>query len=57
MAAVVLGVGTMLPPGVPAIQRLFIESSVGALTYLAMMFGLQRERVRVLKTLLSQLKK
>ena len=57
MAAVVMAVNTVLPSHLPVLPRLVIETAVGALTYVIMMFGLQRKRVRVLKDLLSQLKK
>ena len=57
MAAVVLATNYALPSGVPPLQRLIVESSVGALTYVALMFGLQRHRLKILKDMIVQLKK
>jgi PST family polysaccharide transporter len=56
MAAVVLGVDNLLPPNLTSMHRLIVESSVGALTYVVLMFGLQRQRIHVLRALLTQLK-
>jgi hypothetical protein len=57
MAAAVLALRWLLPDSLPPLVSLVAESSLGALVYAGMMFGLQRDRVRVLRTMLRELRK
>ncbi len=57
MAAAVLGVTELLSVTDNPLRKLLIESFIGALVYAILMFGLQRDRVRVLRAMLGQLKR
>ena len=57
MAAVVLGMRALLPAGMSHVQSLIIEVVVGALTYVALTFGLQRQRIRELIAMFRNLSK
>lgn len=57
MAAAVLGISYFLPDTISNLQKLMIKSGVGALTYSALILGFQRDRVRVLKTMVGQLRR
>jgi teichuronic acid exporter len=56
MAAAVLGVAELLPNDTAPVELLIVKSILGAVTYAAMVFGLQRDRLRVLKQMILQLK-
>jgi O-antigen/teichoic acid export membrane protein len=57
MAAAVLGAGLVLPDRLTPLERLAIESVLGAVTYLVMVFGFQRDRLRLLKSMLGELRR
>ena len=57
MAAVVLGIEYFLPASITNVQRLVIDSGVGALTYAALLFGFQRKQIRVLFQMIGQLRR
>jgi PST family polysaccharide transporter len=57
MAAVVWGVESFLPVEITALQRLLIQSAAGALTYAALIFGFQRKQIRVLMSMIGQLRR
>lgn len=57
MAAAVLGITEFLPEAMGSPERLIVKSAIGAVTYGCFMLGLQRERLRVLVTMVRQLKR
>jgi O-antigen/teichoic acid export membrane protein len=57
MAAGVLGIVAILPPSLTQFQSLAIKSAVGALIYGTIMLSLQRNRLKLLREMLSQLRR
>lgn len=56
MAAAVLGVTRLLPEDMAPVELLIVKAVIGAAVYAAMVFGLQRDRLRVLREMVLQLK-
>lgn len=57
MAGAVLGVGALLPEHLSSLQVLVIESATGALTYSLLILAFQRDNLRVLRTMIGQLRR
>lgn len=57
MAAVVLGVKALLHDTMSPLERLIIESGSGALAFATIIFVFQRDRIRMLRKMVAQLKR
>jgi PST family polysaccharide transporter len=57
MALAVMGLKLGLPETMSPLERLVIESGVGALTFAAFVFVFQRDRIRMLRKVVAQLKR
>ncbi|MEO8199506.1 MAG: lipopolysaccharide biosynthesis protein [Gemmatimonadota bacterium] len=57
MAAGVLGAAELLPSTIAPVEALIVKSIVGGALYVVLVLGLQRDRLRVLRNMLSQFKR
>lgn len=57
MAVVVIGVSLILPDDLSSLQQLIIKSLSGALTYTVLVLGFQRDRIRMLRSMVGQLRR
>jgi teichuronic acid exporter len=57
MGIAVLGIKEILPETLTTVQTLFIESGVGAVAYAALIFGFQRDRLRVIRAMIGELRR